>query len=542
MLAKFFKNKNGGSVAGINYLLNHRVKDGTAFVLKGSEVVTRQIVSNMTKKQKLCIGCLSFEEADIDLDIKQKVIDEFETLLFGEYKERFNILWVQHIDKGRLELNFAIPKIDLESGMAFNPYYDKKDRALIDTWQNLANFKFGFSDPKDPAKAHMLQGSRKEIGVIKDYIELEKILTDKFINQEFSCRGDILKALKDSDIEVTRVGKDYISIKLPNTKKAKRFKGDMFSEEFRNIKSMEQLRGKTETRAAEFANTRNAKRDIKEGRRVDALSDRNCRAGGFSKDGTSKEIQGGEGGAETKLSPRDQELARLKRELDKQIQKRSKWLAQQASKKSKKNQTLPDICDNIFDANDSIGSDNMESTLDDKEGVDQKEEFNDSNSSLADERIRNANDANINDFRATIIRGIREKREQRERNKRTLKSGITSLNELSEQTSDESARATKRIKELISSTRGAKDAASELKRRIKLTNRLTERISEFINNFKEGISKLREFAKTFIIDNTCDVIDIVKQKDEPGVSGNLFTDLFKQYYDTGTPDKIKRRE
>ena len=184
----------------------------------------------------------------------------------------------------------------------------------------------------------------------------------------------------------------------------------------------------------------------------------------------------------------------------------------------------------------------MESTLDDKEGVDQKEEFNDSNSSLADERIRNANDANINDFRATIIRGIREKREQRERNKRTLKSGITSLNELFEQTSDESARATKRIKELISSTRGAKDAASELKRRIKLTNRLTERISEFINNFKEGISKLREFAKTFIIDNTCDVIDIVKQKDEPGVSGNLFTDLFKQYYDTGTPDKIKRRE
>jgi len=31
--------------------------------------------------------------------------------------------------------------------MAFNPYYDKKDRALIDAWQNLTNFKFNFSDP-----------------------------------------------------------------------------------------------------------------------------------------------------------------------------------------------------------------------------------------------------------------------------------------------------------------------------------------------------------------------------------------------------------
>ena len=174
MLVKFFKTKNGGSIAGINYLLNHRVKNGTAFVLKGCEAVTRQIVSNITKKQKLCMGCISFEESDIDLSAKQKITDEFETLLFGEYKERFNILWVQHIDKGRLELNFAIPKIDLENKMAFNPYYDKKDRALIDAWQNYVNLKFGFSDPKDPAKAHMLQDSRKEIGVIKDYIELEK--------------------------------------------------------------------------------------------------------------------------------------------------------------------------------------------------------------------------------------------------------------------------------------------------------------------------------------------------------------------------------
>lgn len=327
MLAKFFKNKNGGSVAGINYLLNYRVKDGTAFVLKGSEVVARQIVSNMTKKQKLCIGCLSFEEADIDLDIKQKVIDEFETLLFGEYKERFNILWVQHIDKGRLELNFAIPKIDLESGMAFNPYYDKKDRALIDAWQNLANFKFNFSDPKDPAKAHMLQGSRKEIGVIKDYIELEKILTEKFINQEFTCRDDILNALKSSDIDITRIGKDYISVKLPNSKKAKRFKGDMFSEEFRDFESLEQLRGKTETRATEFRNRADEQANV----------DASGRSFIFARQFETKESREFRiVKFKQSLSKRDQELARLKRELDKQIQERDKWLEVQVSRVPKR--------------------------------------------------------------------------------------------------------------------------------------------------------------------------------------------------------------
>ena len=71
----------------------------------------------------------------------------------------------------------------------------------------------------------MLQGPRKEIGVIKDYIELEKILTEKFINQEFTCRDDILKALKDSRIEITRISKDYISVKLPGAKKLEDSRG-----------------------------------------------------------------------------------------------------------------------------------------------------------------------------------------------------------------------------------------------------------------------------------------------------------------------------
>ena len=304
MLVKFFKNKNGGSAAGIDYLLNKRVEQGTANLLKGNATVTRKILRSLTKKQKLCIGCLSFEEKDIDLDIKQKIIDEFERLLFGEYKERFNILWVQHVDKGRLELNFAIPKIDIESGMAFNPYYDKVDRPLIDTWQNYVNLKFGFTDPKDPAKAHMLQGSKKELKLIKGYIELEKILTDKFINQEFTCRDDILNALKSSDIDITRIGKDYISVKLPNSKKAKRFNGDIFSEEFRDFESLGQLRSKVEARATEFANTRNAKRDIKEESTAYISPDRDYRIKGFGLRRTSEEFQRREGGADTKIASR----------------------------------------------------------------------------------------------------------------------------------------------------------------------------------------------------------------------------------------------
>ena len=527
MLAKFFKNKNGGSVAGINYLLNHRVKDGTAFVLKGSEAVTRQIVSNITKKQKLCMGCLSFEESDIYLDTKQKIIDEFETLLFGRYKERFNILWVQHIDKGRLELNFAVPKIDLENNMAFNPYYDKTDRALIDAWQNYINLKFGFTDPKDPVKAHMLQGTRKEIGVIKDYIELEKILTEKFINQEFTCRDDILNALKSSDIDITRIGKDYISVKLPNSKKAKRFKGDMFSEEFRNIKSMEQLRGKTETRAAEFANTRNAKRDIKEGRRVDALSDRNCWAGGFSKDGTSKEIQGGEGGAETKLSPRDQELARLKRELDKQIQKRSKWLGIQVGRVPKRGKYIQNNIDDLNERSDLSVDMYMEA-------VSTKERSSASKSAdedvyRAEYRWRAINHKHTifnerifdNDFiRANIIGSIRRKREARARLDSAIKTTIDGIRLVKQRVSQVANAINKPYKFFVSRIRKFTNAASKLAERIQKSDFFTREIPNATREFEEVARRyvLSRIPKDIKID-----VNKIKRREikDIGVGGDM---------------------
>ena len=425
MLVKFFKNKSGGSIAGINYLLNHRVKDKTAFVLKGSEAVTRQIVSNMTKKQKLCMGCLSFEETDIDLDTKRKIIGEFERLLFGEYKERFNILWVQHVDKGRLELNFAIPKIDIESSMAFNPYYDKVDRPLIDNWQNYVNLKFGFTDPKDPAKAHMLQGSRKEIGVIKDYIELEKILTEKFINQEFTCRDDILNALKSSDIDITRIGKDYISVKLPNSKKAKRFKGDMFSEEFRDIKSMEQLQNKTEARAADFRSRAGEQTNVDASGRSFMFTDQFRPKG--SRDFRIIKFK-------QNLSKRDQELARLKGELDKQIQKRIQWLEIQVGRVPKRSRYIQNTIGDLDDSSD-LGVDIR------MEAISTKERFNPRKSEYedvykAEYRWRAINHKhNIfnervfdNDFiRANTIGSIRRKREARARSNGIIKAAIDGI-------------------------------------------------------------------------------------------------------------------
>ncbi|QKF65169.1 relaxase/mobilization nuclease domain-containing protein [Campylobacter corcagiensis] len=241
MLVKFFQNKSGGSVKAIDYLLNHRVDEGSAIVLKGYPSLTRNIIKFIKKKQKVCIGCLSFEESDIDLNLKIEIMDQFEKMIFGENMDEYNILWVQHRDKGRLELNFVIPKINLNTQKSFNPYWHKKDFYRVDRWQNEINLKFGFSNPKDPQKEHFLKGSRKT-KLDEKYIELEKSIKSLHNNGKFKCRDDVINFIKNSGFLVSRIGKDYISVKHLNSKKSRRFKGEIFSNKFMDLKSFDDLK------------------------------------------------------------------------------------------------------------------------------------------------------------------------------------------------------------------------------------------------------------------------------------------------------------
>lgn len=253
MICKFFKNQKGGSVSSVNYMLNERVNQGTARILKGNEFLTRELIKSMSQKHKTCVGCLSFEEKNIDENTKKEIIESFENaLLTPAMQGRYNILWVEHTDKGRLELNFIIPKIDLESKKAFNPYFHIADSKRIDFWHDFVNLCYGFTNPKDPAKEQTLQGSEKEKELFKDYEALDKILHQQVADQIINSRDELISLLEQNNIEITRKGKDYLSIKLPQSKKAKRFKGSIYNEQFRSIEKLRELRTEKESRAREY--------------------------------------------------------------------------------------------------------------------------------------------------------------------------------------------------------------------------------------------------------------------------------------------------
>ncbi len=60
---------------------------------------------------------------------REKVMASFERVLMpGLGKNQYSILWVEHRDKGRQELNFVIPNMELQTGKRLQPYYDRADR------------------------------------------------------------------------------------------------------------------------------------------------------------------------------------------------------------------------------------------------------------------------------------------------------------------------------------------------------------------------------------------------------------------------------
>ncbi len=247
MLVKFWgTNQGGGDGDGsVNYLLNERVKQGTAKVLKGDANLTKSLLLSLTQKHKACVGCLSFEEPNINESLKYELMESFENaLLTQEMQGRYNILWVEHTDKGRLELNFVIPKIDLERQKAFNPYYHKVDLKRIDTWQNVVNLKHAFTNPKDLEKQQISNYHNTKTpqgkAIFKNYKELDNYLYNAVTQGLLNSRAEIIELLQASNYEITRQGKDYISVKLPNQQKAKRLKGIIYDERFTEQRLIEQ--------------------------------------------------------------------------------------------------------------------------------------------------------------------------------------------------------------------------------------------------------------------------------------------------------------
>ena len=265
MLLKFFKRggtdddrRTLGGSAVKNYLLgtNDQPRKKARVLLGDPDEVT-EIINGLPFAKVYTSGCLSFHEDD-KLTEAQKfdIMADFEAMMFvGLEPYQYTSYWVEHTDKGRVELNFVFPNVELISGNHLQVYYHNRDLNLVNSWKNLTNDKYGFINPSDLENRRDVTPSigpnllkdwdqsnkQKIIDKLKHYQSIEDfkqqltdvVLTQAALRQQtdepLTCQDDVAKLLEDFGFEISRRGKDSISIKNPDpTKKNIKLKGVIY--------------------------------------------------------------------------------------------------------------------------------------------------------------------------------------------------------------------------------------------------------------------------------------------------------------------------
>lgn len=232
MIVKFLPNKGGGSAgATMNYLLGKDRDREHAKILQGNPELTERLADNLDFKNRYTVGVLSFEETDISDTAKREIMADFEkSLLAGLDQDQYNICWIEHRDKDRLELNFVIPNVELTTGKRLQPYYDRADRPLVENWKQVINHRYNLSDPHDPRKAQAVKidphNLPKDIQAIKERIGA--VIDERIRKGVITDRQGVTDLLTQSGFEIARTTDKSISIKNPNGKRNIRLEGFIY--------------------------------------------------------------------------------------------------------------------------------------------------------------------------------------------------------------------------------------------------------------------------------------------------------------------------
>lgn len=240
MIVKFFTNGTGGSKGVFDYLLKDKAQpDGKrvgAEILRGDVDNQALLIDSLDFKQKYTSGCLSFTETANEVTAEQKnaLMDGFEqTIRAGLDVDRVAVSWIEHRDKGRLELNFVFANVDLEHGRAFQPYVHNVDKRRVNAWKDMQNIEHSFTDPNDPANKRLMAQRDNLPREIKD---ARQAITDGLqalvVEGVITNREDVIQALTSGGFEIARQTDKAISIKNPAGKRNIRLTGGLYERDF----------------------------------------------------------------------------------------------------------------------------------------------------------------------------------------------------------------------------------------------------------------------------------------------------------------------
>ena len=269
MIVKFFRRGQGSGAGPLNYLLGGKdtPREG-AKVLYGDPKLTEQLINTTPFKQKYKAGVLSFTEAAEGFTDKQKrdIMQRFEETLFvGLEPDQYDILWVEHTDKGgRLELNFVIPCQELRSGKRLQPFYAGADLVRVNAFKNIINQEYGLTDPNDPERKRLINPyvnnaprptpydrppkSKEKEQEKEDYEiianpestfalkeAIDRRMRHSLAEGSLNNRSSVRYALEGMGLTIKRTTKSSISVAHPAMKRNVRLKGTVYEEGFQAL-------------------------------------------------------------------------------------------------------------------------------------------------------------------------------------------------------------------------------------------------------------------------------------------------------------------
>lgn len=251
MIVKFHPRGSGGGAGPVDYLLGKDRQRNGASVLQGKPEEIRELIDASPYAKKYTSGVLSFAEKDLVPGQREELMASFERVLMpGLDKDQYSMLWVEHQDKGRLELNFLIPNTELLTGRRLQPYYDRADRPRIDAWQTIVNGRLGLHDPNAPENRRALVTPSALPEAKQEAAQaITRGLLSLASSGELKTRQDVTEALEDAGFEVVRTTKSSISIADPDGGRNIRLKGAIYEQSFN---AGEGLRAEIESAAAEY--------------------------------------------------------------------------------------------------------------------------------------------------------------------------------------------------------------------------------------------------------------------------------------------------
>jgi len=251
MIVKFHPRGRGGGSGPVDYLLGKDREREGATVLQGKAEEIRELIDASPYAKKYTSGVLSFAEKDLPAGQREKLMASFERVLMpGLDKDQYSILWVEHADKGRLELNFLIPNTELLTGKRLQPYYDRADRPRINAWQTVVNGSLGLHDPNAPENRRALVTASALPKTKQEASEaITRGLMHLFASGELKTRQDVTETLERSGFEVIRTTKNSISIADPDGGRNIRLKGAIYEQHF---SATEGFRAEIESAAAAY--------------------------------------------------------------------------------------------------------------------------------------------------------------------------------------------------------------------------------------------------------------------------------------------------